>query len=136
MTFNSTGKTVGSFYAVALMVEDFSDTLIDTSLSSVPIQFLIEIGNASSCLSKPTIISSLSNCTAVQVGFQFNFTVTITQGCSNATIVELFITSPLYMYQNNLTQSGVNNTWNVTQTWIPTTEQLGSQIYCAVSMDR
>jgi hypothetical protein len=43
LIFNSTGKTVGDYYAVALMVEDFLNASINTSLSSVPIQFLIEI---------------------------------------------------------------------------------------------
>ncbi len=118
------------------MVEDFSVTSMNTSLSSVPVQFLIQIGNASSCLSKPTISSNMSDCTAIQVGVQFNFTLTITEGCPNTTIDDLYTTPPLYMDKNNLTRNETSNTWNITQTWIPTNEQLGSQVYCAVAIDR
>jgi hypothetical protein len=136
LTFNSRDKTVGDYYAVALMVEDFSNISINTSLSSVPIQFLIEIGNESSCLSKPTISSNVPTCTAIQVEDQFNFTLTITQGCQNTTIDDLFTMSPLNMDRDNLTQIETNNTWNIRQTWIPSVEQLGPQVYCAVAIDR
>ncbi|CAF0742776.1 unnamed protein product [Adineta steineri] len=135
LTFNSTGKTVGIVYAAALMVEDFANASTNTSLSSVPIQFLIQIVGESLCSLKPTISLNLSDCMAIQVGIQFNFTVTIVQGCSNTSISELVTVSPLYMYKSNMTRVGSSDMWTVTQTWIPTNQQIGSQVYCAVAID-
>lgn len=136
LTFSATGKTIGDYYAVALMVEDFSNTSTNESLSSVPVQFLIEIVNASSCSLKPIISSNLSNCTAIYVGAQLNFTSTITQRCPNTTIDDFYTVSSLNMFQSNLTQNGSNNTWTVTQSWTPTSEQAGLHVYCSVALDR
>lgn len=127
---------MGDYYAVALMAEDFSNTSTNLSLSSVPIQFLIQIVNVSSCSLKPIIRSNLSNCTAISVGSQLNFTLTIAQGCPNTTIDDFYAVSPLNMFQYNLTRNGSNNTWTVTQSWTPTSEQVGLQIYCSVALDR
>lgn len=136
LTFSATGKTVGDYYAVALMVEDFSNTSTNESLSSVPVQFLIEIVNLSSCSLKPIIATNLSNCTAIYVGSQFNFTSTITQGCPNTSIDDFYTVSPLNMFQSNLTRNGNNNTWTVIQSWTPTVDQVGLHIYCSVALDR
>jgi hypothetical protein len=118
------------------MVEDFSNTSINTSFSSVPVQFLIEIVASPTCPSISSISSNISKCSAIYVGVQFNFTLTITPGCSNTTIVDLFSTPPLQMYKNNLTRIGTSNVWTVMHTWTPTTDQVGSQIYCALAIDK
>jgi hypothetical protein len=119
-----------------LTIEDFSNTSTNTPLSSVPVQFLIEIVNASSCSLKPTISSNISNCTAIYVEDQFNFTLTISQGCPNTTITDFYTVAPLNMSRSNLTRNETSNIWNITQTWIPTVEQLGLQVYCAVALNR
>ncbi|CAF3785454.1 unnamed protein product [Rotaria sp. Silwood1] len=135
VTFNSTGKSVGEYYAITLMVEDFYDQSTYTPFSSVPIQFLIHIVNTSTCSLKPTINSTLSGCTAVEVGQTFNFTLTIIQGCTGTTILDFFRTPPLYMIKSSVVQVGTTNTWEVTETWTPVTLQIGSQVYCAVATD-
>ena len=136
LTFNSTGRVVGDFYAIALMVEDFYTELTSTPFSSVPIQFLIEIVAPPVCPLKPIITSNLSPCTPIQVGVLFSFKLTITQGCSGTKINDFFRMPPLNMYKGTITQIGWSNVWTVTETWIPTVDQLGSQVYCAIATDR
>ena len=136
LTFDSTGKLIGSYYPIALMVEDFYTKSSSTPMSSVPIQCLIKIIAQPSCLSKPMISSNLSKCTNIQVGIQFNFTLTIAQGCSGTTINDFFRMPPLYMYKGPLTQVGSSNLWTITETWIPTANQGGSQVYCSIATDR
>jgi hypothetical protein len=136
LTFDSTGKIVGNYYAVTLMIEDFYTASTTTPFSSIPIQFLIEIVATPICPLKPTINSNLSSCTPIQVGIQFNITILITQGCSGTTIVDFVRMPPLNMYKGELTQVGSSNVWTITETWIPTSDQIGSQAYCAIAIDR
>ena len=135
LTFNSTGKTVGQYYAVTLMVEDFLDPNTYTPFSKVPIQFLIHIVASPACPLKPTISTNLSDCTAIQVGVSFSFTLTIDQGCPGTTLKDVFTMPPLYMYKQGIV-SVSSTRWTVTETWIPDQLQLGSQVFCAVATDR
>ncbi|CAF1276497.1 unnamed protein product [Adineta ricciae] len=135
LTFNSTGKVIGTYYAAAMMVEDFSDSSSTTPFSSVPIQFLIQIVSTPICPLKPTIEMNLANCTAVEVGIQFNFALNVTIGCSGTTITDVNTNPPLYMYKGTLTRIGSTTVWTISQTWIPTSDQLGSQVYCAIATD-
>ena len=136
LTFDSTGKTVGDYYAVALMVEDFYTESSDVPFSSIPIQFLVKIVATPLCPLKPIIDSNLSSCTPIEIGVPFTFTLTITQGCNGTTIDDFFRMPPLNMYKSGITQIGSTNVWIVTETWIPTEEQIGSQVYCAIATDR
>ncbi|CAF0967799.1 unnamed protein product [Rotaria sordida] len=135
LTFNSTGTIVGQYYPITLMIEDYYRESSYLPYSSIPLQFLIKIINKPSCFTKPMVSSNLSNCTPISVGVEFNFTLTIQQSCSNITIVDLFRTSPLNMYKNDLLQVGSTNIWIITETWIPTIDQIGSQVYCAIATD-
>ncbi|CAF3521194.1 unnamed protein product [Rotaria sp. Silwood1] len=135
LLFDSTGTIVGQYYPITLMVEDFYTASSYSPFSSIPLQFLIKIVSTSNCFIKPTLSSNLSNCTAISVGVQFNFTLTIQQGCSNTTIVDIFRTPPVYMYKSDLTQIGSTNIWIATESWIPTVDQIGSQVYCAMATD-
>ncbi|CAF3515760.1 unnamed protein product [Adineta steineri] len=135
LTYNSTGKTVGQYYAVTLMVEDYYDSSTPTPFSSVPVQFLIHIVSATACPLQPTISSNLSDCSPIQVGVQFTFTLTIVQGCPGTTLQDVYTMPPLYMYKGSITQVGSTSVWTVTETWVPDELQLGSQVYCAVATD-
>ena len=134
--FNATGKKVGDYFPVNLIAEDFYSQSNTIALSSVPIQFLIQIIKTPTCLSKPVIESNLSDCTAIEVGIPFNFTVTIKQGCSGTTIIDYFRTPPLNMYKSELTQVGSSNIWTITEMWTPESTQVGSQAYCAQATDK
>jgi hypothetical protein len=118
------------------MVEDFYNSTTDTPFNSVPIQFLIYIVGGTNCTSKPTISSSLPACTPIEVGSQFNFSLTILQGCPGTTITDVFTMPPQNVYKGALTQNGTSNVWILYETWIPTALQLGAQVFCAVATDR
>ncbi|CAF1525954.1 unnamed protein product [Adineta ricciae] len=135
LTFNSTGTKVGEYYAIALMIEDFATPSTSIPFSSVPLQFLITIMSPPICPLKPKISSTLSPCTAIEVGVQFNYTLTISQGCVGANVIDVFTMPPLYMYKGSITQVGTTNVWTLTETWIPKVSQLGSQVYCAIATD-
>ena len=136
LTFTSTGMTVGNFYAVALTIEDFANASSTTPLSSVPVQFLVEIVSSPSCLSKTTIASNVTAGTRVLRGYPFQFTLFIQTHCPGVTISNLFRMSPLEMYKSDLTYDNTTNTSMITENWTPTTDQVGPQMYCAVAMDR
>lgn len=136
LVFNTTGKQAGDLYPVAFMVEDYYNESSDTSFSSVSVQFLIQIIPAVTCYSKPTISSNISANTIVAVGSSIQFTLTMQTNCSGTSIVDLFRASPLNMYKSNLTQVGLSNVWTVTERWTPTSEQTGSQTYCAMATNR
>ena len=136
LTFDSHGKTIGDIYGIALIIEDFLNSSTTSPLSSIPLQFLIEITNISNCLLKPQIYSNMNRSTTILVGQQFDFNLTITQGCSNRTIIDLMTVSPLNMIQTNLTYLNTENVWKVTQTWIPSQIQLGAHVYCVVATDK
>ena len=136
LTFDSTGTIAGQFFAIPLMVEDFYDQSRTIPYSSVPNQFLIEIIDTPSCSPKPVITSTLSQCTAVRVGVQFSFTISIAQGCSGTLIDDVFRVPPLNMVQGTITQVGTSTVWSVDETWTPTDEQVDLQVYCAVATDK
>ncbi len=118
------------------MVEDFDNYSNITALSSVAIQFLIQIIATPACFSKPIISSNLSTDTILTVGQLFTFTVTIEIGCSGTTIVDYFRTPPLNMQKSDITFDAKNYLYLVTETWTPTSDQVGSQTYCAMATDR
>lgn len=136
LIFDSTGKQTGDYYAVALMVEDFYNDTNSTALSSVSIQFLIHIVGKPSCYSKPTVSLNSSNNTALLIGTGYSFTFIIKTNCSGVSIVDYYRSPLLNMGKSNLTYDTTNNLWTITETWKPTKDQLGSQIYCAVATDR
>lgn len=136
LTLNTTGKRSGDFYAVALMAEDFLNASSDTALSSVPIQFLIQMVAKTTCSLKPTITSNATANASFTVGTPINFTVIIQPGCPKTSIVDFFRTAPLDMQKSNITYDGVNNQYMVTESWTPASDQTGSQAYCAVATDR
>jgi hypothetical protein len=118
------------------MVEDYYNQSSNTSLSNVSVQFLIEIIATPTCLSKPIVNSTMSTNTTVTVGTTFHFEVTIESSCPETSIIDYFRTPPLYMYKSNITFDGTNNVSVVFETWTPTSDQIGSQAYCALATDR
>lgn len=105
-------------------------------MSSVPIQFLITIVSTPVCPKKPVIESTLSECTVIEVGVSFTITLEIKQGCPGTVIVDYFRSPPNNMFKSGLTQIGSSNIWTITEMWIPTSDQIGSQVYCALATDK
>ncbi|CAF1015239.1 unnamed protein product [Adineta ricciae] len=135
LVFDSTGKSSGDYYAIALMVEDFYNDSNSTALSSISIQFLIHIINESSCDFKPIIALNSSINSTLEVGTNYSFTFTISTNCSNVSIVDYFRSPLLNVIKSNLTFDSIDDVWTITEIWMPTVEQIGLQIYCAVAID-
>ncbi|CAF1307645.1 unnamed protein product [Adineta ricciae] len=135
LVFDSTGKSSGDYYAIALMVEDFYNDSNSTALSSISIQFLIHIINESSCDFKPVIALNSSRNLTLEVGTNYSFTFTISTNCSNVSIVDYFRSPLLNVIKTNLTFDSIDDLWTITEIWMPTVEQIGLQIYCAVAID-
>jgi len=118
------------------MIGDYYNESSVTPFSNVSAQFLIQIIATPTCLSKPIISSNVSTNTIVTVENSFQFTVTIQSDCPGTSIIDFFRTPPVNMYKSNITFDAINNVSIVTETWIPTSDQIGSQVYCAVATDR
>ena len=117
------------------MVEDFFNQSNDTVLSAIPVQFLIQIVTKPLCLLKPIITSNGAINNILDVGETIHFALIIQTNCVGRTI-EFFRTAPLDMKRSNLTYDGLTNQYTVTETWTPTSDQSGSQVYCATAIDR
>jgi hypothetical protein len=118
------------------MVEDFYNDTNDTALSSVGVQFIIQIIDSTACFSKPQISSNVSSNSTVTVGQTYQFIVIVNSDCPGVSIVEFFRTPPVNMYKSNITSDIANNRSTITETWTPTIDQSGSQVYCTRATDR
>ena len=136
LTFNSSKKDVGNFYAVALTVEDFLNESSTTALSSVPVQFLVEIVDEPNCLSSTSIGSDAPELFRIPVGSLFQLTLFLDTQCPGVTISDVFRMSPLNMYKSDVIQNSTTNTTTMVESWIPTIDQIGFHMYCAVVVDR
>ena len=136
MTFNTNGKKIGQNYAVALMVEDFYYGLSDVPLSSVGIQFLVQIVDRTSCSSKPTINSTALTNTTITVGNTFLFNITAQTNCSGRTISDILTLSPLHMEKSNMITDPTGKISTITESWTPTADQIGSTVFRASATDR
>ena len=136
LSLDTSGLNAGEVYAVALMIEDFVDSTSTTPLSSVPIQFLVEIVAKPSCLLKPRINSDAPEGIYLPVGSLFQLTLFIETDCPGRTIVEVYRMSPLDMFRNDSVRDSGTNVTTTTESWIPTIDQIGSHMYCAITVDR
>lgn len=109
-------------------------------MSSVPIQLLIYVYNTTNCTLKPLLISNFdnSNCIGAQVGVSFTMKFTAINRCdSERTITDIATVSFPIIIKSALVQNSTNTSlWSMELTWIPTADQVGSQVLCAVATDR
>ena len=81
----NTGISTG-LYAVALQIEDFVSTSSSVAMSSVPLQFLVNVYSSSySCDSEPILSSSLEDDSVVEVavGSLWHETIVATSASQN-----------------------------------------------------
>ena len=67
------------YYAVALQVEDFTSESPTAAMSSVPVQFLVEVVNVINPLKPPTFVGSTpssGNCISVAIGSTYQTQIT------------------------------------------------------------
>ncbi|CAF1336500.1 unnamed protein product [Didymodactylos carnosus] len=91
-TITMTGTTNNYYYAVAIMVEDYYDNSSTTPMSATPVQFLVHVVSASSCLTGPVVIGVPAelSCTPAQVGVPVVTQIVAINYCpSNTNITEI-----------------------------------------------
>ena len=57
LQYNSRGQSTG-YYAVAIQIEDFASSTDTVPLSSIPLQFLVNVLNVGSCGQEPWIVDA------------------------------------------------------------------------------
>jgi hypothetical protein len=92
------------------------------------------------CTSKPLLLSDFNSgdCQVVQVGVNFTMTLTAINQCdSGRTIDDIATLSFPIVIKSALVQNTTNTSlWSMDITWMPTANQVGSQVFCAVAADR
>ncbi|CAF4001369.1 unnamed protein product [Rotaria sordida] len=132
-----TGQTVGDWFAVANMVEDFISPTSTTPLSGVPVQFLVHVVNSASCTTEPAIVGIPleDSCTPIAVGQIFSSMLIAINYCgASVTIIDISTLSFADMIKGNLIKSNTS-TYYKTLSWTPISSQLGYQIMCAMAFD-
>jgi hypothetical protein len=108
-------------------------------MSSVAIEFLIYVLPTAECSQIPQIFP-LTGCMEVQVNVPINFTLYTMNFCNKSKIIviDLILTADIPgMQVSSLVNSTMNSSLTyVTLSWTPTTNQIGSQTFCAVAYTR
>ena len=139
ISYSATG-TIG-LYAVAIQIEDFYSPLDTVPLSSIPLQFLVNVyrsTNTVTCPYLPTFVwpTRRNNaCVGILVNTTFSDTIVAQSGCSNVTIVDIKTQSPIGLRKSTLTKGSGDNNWYINITWTPTNSQVGFNLFCVVSVD-
>jgi len=99
---------------------------------------LINVQEETNC-SSPLLtgpFNESSQCVCVLVGQMYTIELTAEPFCSNSTTIQDIAT---VSFPNVIKTQIVQNTtslWSVSLEWTPTMEQVGSQVLCAVAIDR
>ncbi|CAF1039474.1 unnamed protein product [Adineta steineri] len=132
-----TGQNIGDWFAVALVVEDFINSSSTFPLSSVPVQFLVQVVTPPSCSIPPDIIGlpAEQSCIPVKVGEIFNSQLIAINYCgANITIQDIATLSFSGMTKSAITKLNATIYYK-NLTWIPTLNQLGYQVMCAMAIN-
>lgn len=109
-------------------------------MNSVAVQFLINVYALPNCTTAPLLYGPSKNtgtCQSLQVGQSYTVTLYAENYCSayGVTIQDIATLSFPIVHKTNLTQN-TSTLYSVSLTWTPTTDDVGSQILCAVAIDR
>lgn len=118
-------------------MEDFINSTSVIPLSSIPIQFLVQIVPPSSCSSPMiTINPSMQSCLAVTVGQSLTLQLIATIYCSgNVSIIDIPIQAFSGLIEGNVYTLN-STTYGKSIYWTPTAAQEGYQMMCAMAIDR
>ncbi|CAC5400899.1 unnamed protein product [Mytilus coruscus] len=132
LSYNATGL-IGA-YAVALQIEDFATGQTANPLSSVPLQFLINVTQHDSndtCEMKP-VLEDINSVVVVPVNTTYRQTI-VAMGIGiseiNALTLKDISKSRLFKYVTS------TDKWYVNITWTPTEMDIGSHILCYMAFD-
>ncbi|XP_060556057.1 deleted in malignant brain tumors 1 protein-like isoform X2 [Ruditapes philippinarum] len=126
------------WYAVAIQVEDFANQYDISPLSSIPVQFLVQVYRShDSCSVKPALIDPSphdGDCIVVRKNETFETTITAHIDGYNRSIAEIKTVSPLGMVKSPLMQINAS-TWQINVTWTPTAINDTSNVFCFTATD-
>ncbi|CAC5400901.1 Delta-like protein D,Fibropellin-3,Protein eyes shut,Sushi, von Willebrand factor type A, EGF and pentraxin domain-containing protein 1,Delta-like protein C,Fibropellin-1,Protein crumbs homolog 1 [Mytilus coruscus] len=128
------------WHAVALQIEDYSVSDTTTPLSSVPLQFLVDISSTTdSCDDKPLVLNLTNvngSVATIALNTTFFQTIVANSGSTNVSITEIVTVSPVGMIKTGLLSYGSSGTqWYVNVTWTPSLSQAGSHIFCYTAVN-
>ncbi|KAL5518188.1 hypothetical protein EMCRGX_G003876 [Ephydatia muelleri] len=135
-TLNLTGMPDG-LYTIALQIEDTPTSNSVRSLSSVPLQFLLELYSSPySCDQLPQIINNITNGSDIS-GLKSNteWKYRITAQTSGPTISEIVTMSPFGLTKSSLKQGASSSQWYIDVTWTPDLTQSGPNLFCFSAVD-
>ncbi|XP_071124120.1 uncharacterized protein [Mytilus edulis] len=140
LSYTASGST--GLHAVALQIEDYSVSDTETPLSSVPLQFLVDISSTTgSCDDKPLVLQlNLTNVNGsvatIALNTTFFQTIVANSGSTNVSITEIVTVSPIGMIKTGILPYGSSGTeWYVNVTWTPSSSQGGSHIFCYTAVN-
>ena len=119
-------------------MEDFTNSTSTTPLSSVPVQFLVQVVNTSSCAIPPEVVGipPEDSCTSVIVGQTYSSQLIAINNCgASVSIDDIATLSFAGVIQSNITTLNFI-TYYKSFSWTPTASQLGYQVMCAMAVDR
>lgn len=122
-----------------LQVEDFINKTSTTPMSSVPVQFLIQVLPSPTCPRSPVILP-LADCLEASIGIPKFFNVTVVNLCDpdDAQVIDLTISQTIDgLMASNFTTSSTNASISSRNfTWTPEANQLGEQSFCLIAYTR
>ena len=128
---------------MALQVEDFASLTDTTPLSSIPVQFVIQVFTPTSnqqCSSQPQLVGTTPpDGSSICISSLSSWSTAITArlpSAGNNNITDIVTASPLGMRKSELVPSSNNpGEWLVVVTWMPLTHQSGPNIFCYSALD-
>ena len=105
----------------------------------MPVQFLVHVYDEPVCTQRPYLYSEVpaDSCVGVQVGTPYTLLLIAENHCSSdgVTMVDIATETFPVVLKSNIVQN-TTTLWSVTLQWTPTGDQVGSQIFCSVAIDR
>ena len=108
-------------------------------MSSVPVQFLINVQSVSSCSRRPLLtgpVSQNGDCVGIQVGQAYVIQLTAEDFCPNSTNITDIATLSFPVVTKTPIVRNTTTIWSTSLTWTPTASSVGTQILCAVAVGR
>ncbi|XP_076095373.1 uncharacterized protein LOC143066264 [Mytilus galloprovincialis] len=126
------------WFAAAVQIEDFNSTESLEALSSVSLQFLVVVFQATTkCASKPTFVEP-SRIGGSCIGIPFNTTyfdqIVSRSGSPNVRIREIQTASPQGMVESRIDLYDERE-WYVNISWTPGIGQAGPHLFCFTALD-
>jgi len=137
ISYNATGAV--GMYAVAIQIDDFASPTDIQPISSVPLQFLVNVSHSSvACDARPIFVPPTADdgtCIAIPPNSTYTGILVARSSGPDAHIVDIATQSPAGMKKSPLMSGPGEHEWHVNVTWRPTTSQAGTNLFCFVAFE-